>query len=595
MNRETKVSHKRATVLCVIDLLFYIGIALMFGMILWYGQPVFAINDDLGLYNVLSGAFTGSPSAYVSYMEFPLSWSLSMLYRLCGSVPWYGIFLEGMLLICAMVGYHRCTALLRKKEMSLLLAVIMRGIFCAAWLGMSLIPMLRLQYTVVAAVCGATALFLFVTSEDTESTQLFLKQNIGTICLALLAESIRPEMMLMLLGFAGVMWFGRLCYRVVVEKKYGLYIKRYIWVLGIFGIGLGLILLSSHFAYRDVGWRYYREVDRCRVQMFDYYGYPSYDGYKEYFEAHDIDRATYEAVADLHMYPGRDLSPEQWAAMAELAETVYEEENSLGDRLGKVFPLWNKWLQDAGIRPVNQIMILAYAVCLLLILICKSREGGLLFMCVLAARLIGWTVLVYRGRCPDRIAMSIFWMEFALLSGIMLKILASSVQQIKLRVCMPILVVVGLLLGYWDVEELYRVRKEYHTGQKEIWDELKAYCHLHGEQLYICSGGSNTIYYYYDTPFENLTQYENYIPLSSSHMMNPNTEAKLAEWGITDLMDAIITDERVYLIFEEGKFGEQNTLVKYYHELYDNFEYELIEMFEAGTITYQVYQFHVEM
>lgn len=593
MEENKKLVYKKGTIIKIIDVLFYIGIVAVFAVILLYGQPIFAINDDLGLYNVLSGTFTGTPSAYVSYMEYPLSWGISMLYRMWESFPWYGVFLESALLVCAILGYRRCTVLLKKSDEQMLWAIAVRILFCASWLGMLLIPMLRLQYTVVAAVCGATALFLFMTSEDTESAATFIKQNIGTIVLALLAESIRPEMMLMLLGFAGVMWLGRLGYRLLVTKEYWLYIKRYLYVLGIFLAGLVVILLSSRLAYRDADWRHYREVDRYRVKLFDYYGYPSYDANEEYFMEHGIDRASYEAVAGQCMYPGRYLSVEQWSVMVELAKEIHSRDIPFGERVAKIFPFCWKWLQDDGIKPVNQILILWYIVCLCLVIVYKSREGGLLFGCVLAARIIGWAVLVYRGRCPDRIAISIFWMEFAVLSGVILRLLVNRRKRSKAYVPVAVCAALLLMLGYWDTEELYRISKEYNAAQREVWNELKAYCHAHDDRLYIMSGGSNTIYYYYETPFESLEQYENYIPLSSGHMMNPNTTEKLAGWGIEDLMDAIVTDEQVYLIFEEGKFSDQNTLAKYYRELYDSFWYEQVETFEAGTITYQVYRFGI--
>lgn len=593
MEENKNLSYKNVTIIRIIDMLFYAGIVAMFAVILLYGQPVFAINDDLGLYNVLSGAFTGTPSAYISFMEYPLSWVLAMLYRMWGSFPWYGAFLEATLLACAMLGYRRCTVLLKRNDEHIIWALAVRILFCASWLGMTLIPMLRLQYTVVAAVCGATALFLFVTSEDTESVSTFIKQNVGTIILALLAESIRPEMMLMLLGFAGMMWIGRLSYRLLITKEYWLYIKRYLYVLGIFVAGLVMILLSSQLAYRDADWQHYREVDRYRVKLFDYYGYPSYDANEEYFTEHGIDRASYEAVANQCMYPGRYLSVEQWSAMVELAKEMHSEDSLFEEWFAKIFPLWWEWLQDDGIKPVNQILILWYIVCLCLVLVYKSREGGVLLGCMLVARIIGWAVLVYRGRCPDRIAISIFWMEFAVLSGVILRVLVNRRKRTKAYVPVVVCAVLLLILGYWDAGELYRISHEYNTEQKEVWDELKAYCHAHDERLYIMSGGSNTIYYYYDTPFENLEQYENYIPLFSGHMMNPNTAEKLAGWEIEDLMDAIVTDERVYLIFEEGKFSDQNTLVKYYRELYDSFWYEQLETFEAGSITYQIYRFGI--
>lgn len=373
-------------------------------------------------------------------------------------------------------------------------------------------------------------------------------------------------------------------------------------MLGLFLVGLAGILLCSQIAYRSPEWKHYREVDRYRVKLFDYYGYPSYDKNEAYFTEHGIDRASYEAVSNLHMYAGRDLSTEQWSAMVTLAEGIYQQEHPLGERLSNVFPLWGKWLADEEIKPINQIVMLFYVMCLCLVLVNKSRKGSLLLAGVLVARMICWVALVYRGRFPDRIAMSLFWMEFAVLTGIILQMLRvqndgnvkNNSKHINGGVVAGILGMLILLLAYCGTEELYRISHAYDENQQESWDALKSYCDGHEDKLYIWSGGSNTLYYYYDTPFDReLTQYENYIPLSSGHMMNPNTTEKLEQWGISDLMDAIVTDERVYLIFEQGKFDEDNSLAAYYRELYDTFYYEQVDMFEAGDVQYLVYRFGI--
>ena len=321
MEKRKLSDYENANISRIIDIIFYVAITAVFIVILFYGKPVYAINDDLGLYNVLSGAFTGKADAHISFMEYPLSWGLAMLYQVWEAVPWYGIFLESVLLVCVILGYHRCTILLRKTYEHLMVDIWIRVLFCAAWFCILLIPMLRLQYTVVSGVWGSTALFLFVSSEDSKSVRCFIRENIGTIFLGLLCESIRPEMLYMLLGFAGALWLGRFIYALVVKKQYLLYVKNYLTVLGIFIVALGAILLCSHFAYSDTQWQSYREIDRYRVKLFDYYGYPSYDSYEEYFRKYGIDKANYEAVANLHMYVGRDLNSDQWQQWQNLHKT----------------------------------------------------------------------------------------------------------------------------------------------------------------------------------------------------------------------------------------------------------------------------------
>ena len=74
---------------------FFIGLALIYFLGEVKLGNVYAINDDWGLYDVLNGSFLGYPGAHVSFMEYPVSWFISIFYRINPAVPWYGIFLEG--------------------------------------------------------------------------------------------------------------------------------------------------------------------------------------------------------------------------------------------------------------------------------------------------------------------------------------------------------------------------------------------------------------------------------------------------------------------------------------------------------------------
>ena len=48
-------------------------------------------NDDRVIAEILSGTLGGQPEAHVVYVNYLLSWPLSLLYRLTDKVPWYGL------------------------------------------------------------------------------------------------------------------------------------------------------------------------------------------------------------------------------------------------------------------------------------------------------------------------------------------------------------------------------------------------------------------------------------------------------------------------------------------------------------------------
>ena len=89
------------------DLLFLLLLFVSYAILLFYIKPVDAINDDWGMYSILSGAYTGTPDAHVMFFLYPLSWALSRLYSLWSFVPWYGLFQHAVQILCLFTVYRR--------------------------------------------------------------------------------------------------------------------------------------------------------------------------------------------------------------------------------------------------------------------------------------------------------------------------------------------------------------------------------------------------------------------------------------------------------------------------------------------------------
>ena len=51
------------------------------------------LNDDVLLKDILSGAYSGSPDAHSIQMLYPVSFLISLLYRIFPALPWQGLFL----------------------------------------------------------------------------------------------------------------------------------------------------------------------------------------------------------------------------------------------------------------------------------------------------------------------------------------------------------------------------------------------------------------------------------------------------------------------------------------------------------------------
>ena len=67
----------------------------------------YEFNDDVLMKDILSGTYTGTPSALNVQMLSPIGFFISFLYRLAPGVPWYALFLCGCQYLCILIITYR--------------------------------------------------------------------------------------------------------------------------------------------------------------------------------------------------------------------------------------------------------------------------------------------------------------------------------------------------------------------------------------------------------------------------------------------------------------------------------------------------------
>ena len=165
------------------------------------------LNDDVLMKDILAGVYTGVPEGHNIQMLWPVSAFISLLYKLAPNLPCYGLFL------CACqygsIGLILCRSLsFCEKRWSKVLVSIVEIVLAA---GLMLTPLIAVQYTITCTMLASGAAFLFITTDITLPAGKFIKKNIGTILLVVLAFLIRSEMLLLvtpLICAAGVIKWG---------------------------------------------------------------------------------------------------------------------------------------------------------------------------------------------------------------------------------------------------------------------------------------------------------------------------------------------------------------------------------------------------
>ncbi|MDE7259169.1 MAG: hypothetical protein K2N77_08035, partial [Lachnospiraceae bacterium] len=130
---------------------------------------------------------------------------------------------------------------------------------------------------------------------------------------------------------------------------------------------------------------------------------------------------------------------------------------------------------------------------------------------------------------------------------------------------------------------------DYHV-HKETWDELKAYCHAHPDNLYIWTYDSGTLENYCESPFDlTLDTYNNFIYTNWGVVLNPNTKTKLIQHGVGDFGQDVIDSDHTYFILRDAPHNDEHPVIMYFRHTY-NAASEEVDAFTAGDTTYIVYR-----
>ena len=126
---------------------------LLFAAAILHNRPAWYTNDDFRMMTIVSGAYTGTPSADIVFMRYPIGLFLSALYRITTAVPWYGLFtMACMFLPSCIFGYYILKTAGRKHHflLGILLYILLFGLFIQKYVCLP-------QFTLTSAFMGAGA------------------------------------------------------------------------------------------------------------------------------------------------------------------------------------------------------------------------------------------------------------------------------------------------------------------------------------------------------------------------------------------------------------------------------------------------------
>lgn len=467
--------------------LFVIGLAMFLAV---FFDFYYDLNDDTAMKDILSGTYTGLPDGHNIQMLYPLSFVISLFYKVCPMLPWYGIFLLGSQLLAVWISFCSLftwlSAQKRKKTWLLFLTAAIGSLF--------LYEFIFVQYTVTAGLLAVAALVRICISPHATDKEFF-RYHIVTVMLVVLAFYLRTEMLLLLCPFLGLcgLWsvFGELAEERETAGKRCVLVRYSLLAVSVL-ILMGVGLLADRAAYGSTQWRSFRQFFDDRTSVYDFYGIPDYEIHREFYEGMGISEAEYTLLVNYNFDLDEEIDAE---AMSKIA--LYAAESRKQGVFRRLYLCAYTYVyRFLHGQEIVFDLLLAVSYFFLAKAALKGKNPQLLGKLVLlfGMRTAIWLFLLYMGRVPERITHPLYLAELVLLVLLFLsdtKALQWKKYEKSAILSMYILLFVCTAVYHAQtVSEKYAAREETNLR----WQQWKEYCRSNPQQFYYLDVYSSVAY-----------------------------------------------------------------------------------------------------
>lgn len=570
------------------------------------------LNDDTLMHDIMSGIYTGTPDGHNMQTLYPLGALIALCYRICRTVPWYGLFL----CLCQfgslyLVGVRLCDMqegggwkMFTGKIFRLLLLSLFQWVI---WLE----PLICIQYTITCAMLSAAAAFLFLTIPARLDRRSSLIKSVMPILLALVAFMLRSEMFLLAFPFVCLAGF----YRMTAEKKIfdRENLIRYGGVLGAVLAGMLVLGIADYAAYSSDEWRDFRRFFDARTTVYDFYpALINEDAYSGELTRLGVTQQQQRLLRAYNFGLDNAIDTEFFEKLADCAAAAPGLARDYTELAGEKLYEYLYRTTHADDAPYNTVVLAAYAAVLLTGLAGCRKNGTatdddgqqsaarryafvwqLLLLLIVRSAL--WLFILFRGRDPERITHSLYLLEFVLLAA-MLACRWRAVYRESGRVKAGLAVCGAVMLGgVFAVQSPdmsvagVRADQDARSQVNADWYAVDAYCRKHRENFYFEDVYSTVRFS--RRMFERMDNSRaGYDTLGGWICKSPLYRDKLKNYGIEAGDDALLLHDNVYFIISEQEFrgGGVDTVTAYYDAKNIKVMAEQIDRIGDG---YSVWQF----
>ena len=572
----------------------------------------YAMNDDVFIQAILSGKYSGAPDVHNIQGILPLNGVFVLLYRFCGFVPWFGVFVTAAQ-FGSLYGIVVCLEKSLEVNSQILKSVPAEGGHGgvkmksgAAWryaflvaanflmTGLMLRELVTVQYTYVAALLMTLAtLRLYCGEEENLAPQRRFRRYLTILLQFLLAFCLRTEIFLFLLPFSAVLTL------IAYHKRNGFRaagreIRRWCLFWGTLLICILSLYGADHIGYADRDWADYRKLFDCRTRLYDFLTLPDYESNRAFYEEAGISEGQYELLENYNYSLDEEITSETLKRAADYADEKRMEGYQGLKRLYLRFftlPLregiWSyshRILFDPKVSgddyPWNFVCAALYFLLLFLTGLSKRRWNLIYLFLLFSARSVLWMYIILKQRTPARVTHSLFVIEIACLLALVFEELSFLEKKGVIRAPrrfyagMAALFLCGAgavaVNGWVRFPDVYRETAELN----QEWQELLEYCGQRKDSFYFMDVYSTVDYS--EKIFDRVQEGPaNYDICGGWLAKSPLCKEKYESFGFSEPREALIEKDNVFFVAKED--SELDWLIRLYAQKGIRVELEYLE------------------
>lgn len=527
----------------------------------------YAMNDDVFVNAIISGKYSGTPDLHNISIGTPLNALFCLLYRLAGNIPWFG----AAMILCQFFSLYSVIILLgRKINMGknhawiyiLALNILLTGIMVS--------ELVIVQYTYTAALLMASATLRLYCMDGHFTDRRNILSFGGILLQYLFAYCLRTEIFLFLLPFSFLLtlihYYRGNGFRINKGE-----LKKWFLVWGSLACGSAVMYACNSGSYAGEGWKEYKLVDEYRTQLYDFLALPSYEDNEAFYQSAGISKAQYELLKNYNLTLDEEITSE---TLRSVVDYVNDERIAEYQGIKRIYyrmfrlplkeGLWSyvhRTLFDQKLAredyPWNIVCMALYLVFLLLTCLSGRIQNIVYILLMFSMRSVLWLYIILKQRTPPRVTHSLFLMEMVCLLVLIFEEMswlrqnrASQKNKAVFAALSALFLAGGGIVAFSSWQSLWTVYGE-TVAFNEEWEELLAYCRDREDNFYFMDVYS-TVNYSEEIFSGRYFGLENYDICGGWLAKSPLCEEKYGKFGIASVQDALIENDNVYFVAEEG-------------------------------------------